>query len=53
MPTVLIVFCSSVAKATGVIGTITGFGAFYVGLGELLGADPNPPFLLPQGVFKH
>ncbi|KAK0239661.1 Gpr1 family protein [Armillaria nabsnona] len=44
---------SSVAKATGVIGTITGFGAFYVGLGELLGADPNPPFLLPQGVFKH
>ncbi|KAK0211150.1 GPR1/FUN34/yaaH family-domain-containing protein, partial [Desarmillaria ectypa] len=40
-------------QATGVIGTITGFGAFYVGLGELLGADPNPPFLLPQGVFKH
>ncbi|KAG7448200.1 uncharacterized protein BT62DRAFT_930294 [Guyanagaster necrorhizus] len=44
---------SAVAKATGIIGTITGFGAFYVGLGELLGADPNPPFLLPQGVFKH
>ncbi|KAK0201116.1 Gpr1 family protein [Desarmillaria ectypa] len=44
---------SAVAKAGGIVGVVTGFGAFYVGLGELLAADPFPPFLLPQGVFKH
>ncbi|KAG7447106.1 uncharacterized protein BT62DRAFT_919080 [Guyanagaster necrorhizus] len=44
---------SAVAQAGGIVGVVTGFGAWYVGLGELLAADPFPPFLLPQGVFKH
>ncbi|KAK0201115.1 Gpr1 family protein [Desarmillaria ectypa] len=44
---------SAVAKAGGIIGVIPGFGALYIGLADLLAADPFPPFLLPQGVIKH
>ncbi|KAK0462971.1 FUN34 transmembrane protein [Desarmillaria tabescens] len=44
---------AAVAKAGGIMGVIPGFGAFYIGLADLLAADPFPPFLLPQGVIKH
>ncbi|KAG7447107.1 uncharacterized protein BT62DRAFT_919081 [Guyanagaster necrorhizus] len=44
---------SAFAKAGGIVGVIPGFGALYIGLADLLAADPFPPFLLPQGDFKH
>lgn len=44
---------SAVARAGGILGVIPGFGAVYIGLADLLAADPFPPFLLPLGVIKH
>lgn len=40
-------------KAGGVLGAITAFIAYYVGLSELLNAEPQPVFNLPLGVIRN
>jgi succinate-acetate transporter protein len=36
-------------KAGGVLGVITAFVAYYIGVAGLLEAEPHPPFKLPLG----
>ncbi|KIY54011.1 hypothetical protein FISHEDRAFT_68381 [Fistulina hepatica ATCC 64428] len=44
---------TSVIKGGGVIGILTAFVAYYVGLSDLLAAEKAAVVTLPVGVFKH
>jgi len=45
-------FLTSATKAGGVLGVITAFIAFYIGLSELLAAEAFPVFTMPLGTIK-
>jgi len=40
-------------KAGGILGVITAFIAYYIGLSELMAAEPYPAFRMPLGVIKN
>ncbi|KAF8967496.1 GPR1/FUN34/yaaH family-domain-containing protein [Flammula alnicola] len=44
---------ASIGKAGGFTGVITAFIAYYVGISELLEADPKPKIRLPRGVWAY
>lgn len=43
-------FFSSATKAGGVLGVITAFIAYYIGLSELLSSEAQPIIRLPVGI---
>jgi succinate-acetate transporter protein len=42
---------NSVTKAGGVIGIVTAFVAYYIGVSDILAAEERPIMRLPQGAF--
>jgi len=40
-------------RAGGVLGVMTAFVAYYIGVAGILEAEPHPPFTLPLGELRH